>query len=91
MREKLYGWNSALPCLTGKRRLLSVSDTGCGISEQDLERVFEPYFTTSETGTGTGLGLSLVHGIVKSHSGHIAVYSEPGEGTTFHIYLPSCH
>ena len=70
---------------------LSVSDTGCGISEQDLERVFEPYFTTSETGTGTGLGLSLVHGIVKSHSGHLAVYSEPGEGTTFHIYLPSCH
>ncbi|MFO8240686.1 MAG: PAS domain S-box protein, partial [Dissulfuribacterales bacterium] len=72
----------------GKYVRIFVSDTGCGISEQDFDRVFEPYFTTSETGTGTGLGLSLVHGIVKSHSGHIAVYSEPGEGTTFQIYLP---
>ncbi|MCF8036716.1 MAG: PAS domain S-box protein [Desulfobacteraceae bacterium] len=67
---------------------IAISDTGCGISDQYLNKIFEPYFTTKEKGTGTGLGLSMVHGIVKSHKGHISAHSEPGKGTAFYIYLP---
>ena len=75
----------------GANVLLEISDTGGGISKENLSRIFDPFFTTKPVGQGTGLGLSLSYGIIQKHNGQIDVESEPGRGTCFRIVLPVKH
>ena len=72
----------------GRYLNLTVSDTGYGINPKDIDRIFDPYFTTKEVGRGTGMGLAVIHGIIKGHGASVSVQSQPGKGTTFSIFFP---
>jgi two-component system cell cycle sensor histidine kinase/response regulator CckA len=90
-RHHANGDEICLTCglpFTGDWVVLTVTDTGCGIAAEDLPRIFEPFFTTKPPGVGTGLGLSQVYGIVKQHTGHMVVVSQPDQGTTVTVFLP---
>jgi len=72
----------------GEKIVVTVSDTGCGIDQENVKRIFDPFYTTKEVGEGTGLGLSITHGIIKEHGATISVSSQPGEGTVFTVFFP---
>jgi PAS domain S-box-containing protein len=86
--DEIYCAASNFEISPGRYIEVELQDTGCGIPQENLLRIFEPFFTTKEIGKGTGLGLSAVYGTVQQHHGAITVYSEPGIGTRFHLYLP---
>jgi CheY-like chemotaxis protein len=87
-KDDLHGNSMPEDILAGRYACITLSDTGTGIDQTLIDKIFDPYFTTKEPGKGTGMGLSVVHGIVKEHRGDIRVYSEVGKGTAFHVYLP---